>query len=623
MARRSTIIADVPNMIRAMLRLGPANPIALRLIYGGSRRVRHLTVRTAYLGALILVLLWVLLANAGGESLDYRQLASAGSRAFTAVAYLQIGLICVLAPVFMAGALAQESSPKTWDVLLTTPISPAQVVLGNLLGRLYFIIALLIATLPLFALTQYFGGVPGTSVLGSTLIAACAALLVGTIAVALSVSRVVGRRAVFAFYIAVVSYIAVTIGVDVYLRGAGLGAGGRGVTVLTAFNPFLALQALLSPSDYPRAVFDDPELGLLQRWLLARPVLCWCAGSAILSAVLAAGSALTVRLGGLGTLVQGRSAIPWYRRMFGLGGSGTEHRPPRTVGANPIAWREASARNATLGKIVARWSFIGVGLLFGVGLIAMHHAGLMTAESFRLALQTTVLAEMVVTVLLAINMSATAVTREREDGTLDLLLTTPLTPTMYLSGKLRGLVAYVLPMLAVPVVTIGLAGVWTFVTGQTVSARVGQSTLDLPLVLPEAGVVLGLVGVPFLAMCIMVGLLWSLRSKGTIGAVVATVAVVGTVAMITGLCGWLSGEDLAVLGAAAAGASPASVVRTLVDPAAGLRESIESSGLSTARLALGTGTIVFGAVYLGIVWAVRAGMVRNFDFTVRKLAGTR
>ena len=69
--------------------------------------------------------------------------AAGRAESFTWIAYLQIGLICILAPVFMGGAIAQEASPRTWEVLLTTPLGAAQIVLGNLFGRLFFVLALL------------------------------------------------------------------------------------------------------------------------------------------------------------------------------------------------------------------------------------------------------------------------------------------------------------------------------------------------------------------------------------------------------------------------------------------------------------------------------------------------
>ena len=333
----------MPVLLRWLLNLGPTNPIAVRLVQNASRRTTHLYLRTGYLLLLSLALLWVLWANVGAGNLSYIELAQAGARSFTVAAYVQIGLIFLLTPVFMAGAIAQEANPKTWDILLTTPMGALQIVLGNLLGRLFFVLALLFASLPLFALTQYFGGVPGTSIVGSYLIAGSAALIVGAIAIALSVSRLVGKRAVCACYIVAVSYVALTAALDVALRPVT-----GGVTRLTALNPFLAQRALLTPAGYPRAPAGSG-------WMLAHPVTAWCTVCVVASLALIAVSAFTARLGGLASVARGGSAgTPWYRKVFGLGAAGAEHRPPRTVGSNPIARREAAARTTTQGKNAAR-----------------------------------------------------------------------------------------------------------------------------------------------------------------------------------------------------------------------------------------------------------------------------
>ena len=97
-------------------------------------------IRSAYLAVLIVVLLWSLLLATSGGNLNYQKLAQAGAQSFTYIAYLQITLICILAPVFMGGAIAQEAGPKTWEVLLTTPLTAGQIVLGNLFGRLLFVL---------------------------------------------------------------------------------------------------------------------------------------------------------------------------------------------------------------------------------------------------------------------------------------------------------------------------------------------------------------------------------------------------------------------------------------------------------------------------------------------------
>lgn len=619
----------MPVFLRWLLRLGPTNPIAVRLVQNASRRSKHNLVRSTYLAVLILVLLWAVLGTTQGGQVSYRELASSGATSFAWVAYLQVFLICILSPVFMAGAIAQEANPRTWDILLTTPMSRMEIVLGNLLGRLWFVLALLFASLPLFALTQFFGGVPGRSILASYLVAAGAALLVGSIAIGLSVSRLVGQRAVFAFYVSVVTYLAATIAIDAWLRSRGLGAGvnGQGVTAVTSINPFLALRSLLSPTTYPAA-----EVGTysgLRALAFETPVRAWIWGTVVISSLLVLASTLTVRAGGLRQIAGGASGIPWYRRVMGLGAKGAEFRPPRTVWANPIAWREAAARNATFWRILARWSFISLGFIAGVVIVILFHTGALNPQDFRFVVRSVVFTEVFVIALVAINMAATAVSREREDGTLDLILTTPITPGMYLAGKLRGLIAYLLPLIAVPVFTVGLAGLYAgFFNdlrqgGTMVNEGIMGGTVPVPAVLPEAGLIAALVLVPFAAFCVMVGLQWSLKSKGTLSSVVGTVAVVGVISGIVGLCGWAAGADLPVVGPAVAAVSPASLLDALVAPVQRMNQTVTDSGLFTARLSLAIGAVVSAAVYIAIVYTIHTTMVRGFDFTVRKLAGTK
>ena len=78
----------------------------------------------------------------------------------------------------------------------------------------------------------------------------------------------------------------------------------------------------------------------------------------------------------------------------------------------------------------------------GVTVIALYHTGGMTSDTVRLTMTTIIAAEIVIIALAALNMSATAVAKEREDGTLDLILTTPIQPGPYIRGKHRGLFQY-------------------------------------------------------------------------------------------------------------------------------------------------------------------------------------
>ena len=248
----------MPVFLNWFLRLIPTNPICIRIVAGGGRRWRDMLIRALYLGIMIALMLIVLIGNLGSGYFSMRGLASSGASIFQMTSYVQVILICLLTPIFMAGAIVQESNPRTWDILLSTPLNSAQIVLGNIFGRLFFIVTLLLASLPLFIFLQMFGGVPDQTIIESYAVAICSALLVASIAVTLSVTRTIGKKAVFVFYAIIVLYLAGTFILDAILRvpiTTTTGMSAESTTWLTPINPFLAIEALLQPSTY-----QTPEL---------------------------------------------------------------------------------------------------------------------------------------------------------------------------------------------------------------------------------------------------------------------------------------------------------------------------------------------------------------------------
>jgi hypothetical protein len=362
----------------------------------------------------------------------------------------------------------------------------------------------------------------------------------------------------------------------------------------------------------------------LARWWFGSPVIVWVVLSIGISTLLALVSGFTLR--GAANVSAG---VPWYRRVFKLGASGSTTRPARDVWENPVAWREAAARAATLPKLLLRWGFIAAGLIFGIGLVLALHTNALDIPTYQAILLATVWTETIIILLVAINMSATAISREREDGTLDLLLTTPLSQTAYLNGKLRGLISYLTPLIAVPVLTVAAGSLYTLMSGfgreggVTQTASIGTGQIDVPLILPEAALLVPIAMLPFVAFCIMVGLQWSLKSRGTISSVVGTVGVAGAVAGVLGLCGWEAARDIPLVGPALAALNPVSLLYASVHPGRAMLETISQRDLTTARISLLTGAAIAVATYSIIVFAMRASMVKTFDMTTRRLAGTR
>lgn len=612
----------MPAILNWLLRLLPTNPICMRLVQGGSRRLRHLYIRSGYLAVMIVVLLFVILSEVSSGTASFRALAAAGAQTFLGVSYLQLGLICLLTPVFMAGAIAQEANPQTWDILLSTPLNSMQVVLGNLFGRLFFVLALLFSTLPLFMVTQYFGGVPGEAIFASYAIAGFSALVVAAVAVTLSVTRTAGRRAVFIFYIAVVAYLAITVAIDLPLRQPiSAGSEEKYTTVMTPVNPFLALQVLLSSNRYVPHITAGTDAWWLERLWLSRPILAFCLNCATLSFVLIAFS--TIRLRVIGATV---GATPWYRKMFGLAAKGATERPPRKVSNNPIVWRESTARGGSLAAMLGRWGFVALGLVAGLICLTLYHTGTFDGPTFRLAIGTVLCSEVLIVVLTALNLSATAVSREREDGTLDIILTTPIQPGPYLYGKLRGLITYLLPMLLAPTLTMGMAAIYVLANGfgrkggVTVADTVGTAVMQVPVVLAEGAIALPLVLFAFTAFCVMVGLQWSIKTRGTIGSVIAAVGVVIVVAGVVGLCGMSTGGmTFGQFGAVANALGPVNLVLALVNPAMMIEGSISNRVATGVSILIGAA--IAAAAYGMIVYGMHSNMKRTFMMTVRKLAG--
>jgi ABC-type transport system involved in multi-copper enzyme maturation permease subunit len=613
----------MPAFLEWLLRLLPLNPICMRLVQGGSRRVRHAYIRSGYLAVMIVVLILSLLSGLSAQSASLRDLANRGAEAFTLVSFGQVVLICLLTPIFMAGAIAQEANPRTWDILLTTPLNALQVVLGNLFGRLFFVLALLLSTLPLFSLTQFYGGVPGSAIFLSYAIAACSALMVAAVAVTLSVTRTAGRRAVFVFYTSVVLYLFATYAVDSWLRTpTGVGASSHHTTAITPLNPFLALEALLFSNRYVAHELAGTDASWLARAWFGAPIatFCWLCVLASLALIIFS----TARMRVIGTRT---GAVPWWRRALRLPPKGSE-RPARRVGANPIVWREAKAKGGSAGAVIARWSFVALGLLAGLLLLVLFHAAVLDKATLRLALGTLVGAEIVVIILTALNLSAVAVSKEREDGSLDIILTTPIQPGPYLAGKLRGLIQYLLPMIIVPVATLGMVALYVLLNGfgggpgvVVAGEQLVNSTAkaDLPVMLPEVALAMPLVLAPFVAVCVMIGLQRSISTRGTIGSVVGAVAIAVTVAGVLGLCGFVGGREIGTIGAVLVAANPINLLAAGVAPADTIGKTIADG--QSARFALLVGAAIAGLAYGFFVYAMHSHMKRTFMFTVRKLAG--
>jgi ABC-type Na+ efflux pump permease subunit len=247
----------------------------------------------------------------------------------------------------------------------------------------------------------------------------------------------------------------------------------------------------------------------------------------------------------------------------------------------------------------------------------------LTATGARDYLLGAAIIEFAVILLIVTNAAASTVTREKEDGSLDLLLTTPITSRYYIWGKLRGLVSFVLPLVAVPVISVLLFVIYDFFR----RVRDWNDPGFQWIVFPEAVLILPGMLIIVSAFAAILGMQMSLRCRTTVTAVMSSVGIVVGICAALGWCGGsLVDSNSGGFGLAIGSFSPFTVMTVLINPYrfAGQNYqtdptySMGSSDEVTSRTVVFIVSWIAVGVYLLVVWSMYKSMVKNFDMTIRR-----
>ncbi len=560
------------------------------------------------------------LATASLGSASLSDLAKKSTQVFALISYAQLTMICLLAPVFTASAITQERDSRTYNILLATPLTNTQIVLGTLMSRMYYVIVLLLSGIPVFAITLFYGGVTGMNIALSFAIALSTGLFMGSLAITIAVFRLGTGKTVFWFYVFNAVYLLGLFLIEWQIAPVGPLPDTRYTTWLTGIHPFLALRSVVQPS-----TFVTPDLGMVAHlWrpfqlYLLYPAYAYVALTLAGSLLLVGPSAIVLRR------IAQRSDVGLWQYLHHLVFPKAEGRTRRArrVWANPVAWREAATRAGVSTRGVARWATVIVGIVAGGALLYCYHKGLASVVELRRWLVILVRIEFSVALLVAANTSASAVTRERESQTLDLLLVTPITSRYYIWGKLRGLVSFMLPFAAVPALTVLVILLYDLIYGHIRTN---------PIVFPEVVVELPLFLTILIAFACMLGLHLSLKWSRTIVAVMVSVGALILLQTVIGACG-LAALKIPVFGLIFAAFSPQEGICVLLDPlswapdsfnaealglGAGAATSSNGVSLAAGRIIIFISVLASTVVYCLLVWTMYRSMVRNFDMIIRR-----
>jgi len=176
------LLAALPLLAVGMLTLRDLrafrlNPVMVKELRGRMRGLRGFTVITVFLTlmSLFTLLLYMLQMPAGGAVVT----GELGRQLFIGLLFIELLLILCIVPALTAGAISSERERKTYDLLQSTLISKATLVVGKYQSALGYILLLLLSAIPLQGLAFFFGGISEQELLLAQLILLMSALTLG------------------------------------------------------------------------------------------------------------------------------------------------------------------------------------------------------------------------------------------------------------------------------------------------------------------------------------------------------------------------------------------------------------------------------------------------------------
>lgn len=176
------------------------NPVLQRELLVNLRMTRAFVLLLAYVGLLGLV---VFAAWPAEQRIDLTGESKSTQDLVNMFFLGQYILMALMTPSFAAGAITGEKERKTYEMLLASPMRPGAIVIGKLLASLAHLAVLVFASLPIVMLCLPLGGVSLWEVFGTYLAMAFSVATFGMISLAASAyfTRTIAAQ--------VVSYLAI------------------------------------------------------------------------------------------------------------------------------------------------------------------------------------------------------------------------------------------------------------------------------------------------------------------------------------------------------------------------------------------------------------------------------
>lgn len=476
---------NAASFLIGLLGRSVSSAVLLREAARTSRRWQTYAARAGFSGVLLTVLLlgiWGAVSATREAVVDVANLANLGRGLFIAFSVVQTLLALVLAPLFTASAITEETDERTLEMLVLTRLVPEQILTAKILSRILVLVTVVCGALPVMGLVVNLGGVSSVEVVSVTVHTLTTVVMMSVFGAFFALFTRSPTLATAAAASYAVPFFALYPGMYVVATGNPVSAAHFSTFAAPAATDWSALlpplsflpsilltlrlsaplfQQKVSSASIQKAFSEDiwrsrlwgttlagwfvlgvltlPWMTPMSYVLRGQPGtqhVVWLLIGAYLWAYFSAGA-------GLGTwaflrvamdVVDGIDAV--FSGSAPL--SGDRSRVSQPVSDNPILWREARFRawSSTAVPMLMVWAFLLLGVfqtgwwIIPGGLLAVGVLNTAFAIGFASWLATRSIAE------------------ERRRGTFELLLCTTLPSRSILFGKLLGAVLPTAPMMA-------------------------------------------------------------------------------------------------------------------------------------------------------------------------------
>ena len=407
-------------------------PIFGKELRVSSRRRRNYVMRFVYLALLtgFLTIVWLDAVKFAVSSRAYSvsRLAQAGKQIIVIIVWFQFFATQFIAVVMLSTAISDEITRRTLDVLMTTPITSFQIVLGKLSSKLLQLVLLLGVSLPLLAVIRGFGGVPWDYIVSTLCMTLTTLIFVGSLSLFFSTFS---RKA----YVVIILTL-VVLGLLFVFPLFLINQGSR--SMFKYFIPVILLYHM-----NPYAMLDVGTKIMLDPSLVGRIQFSWlihCGFMLTVSAFILFYCVYRIRKIALAKISDHPNVLACLRRFWNLTfGDKTvttqANTPIRRVKGPPVVWKELRSRISSREKLIV------------LVIIGLEVTMILTMYLFPFVVDAFGLAEthmfyiwtfLGLGMLSATVLSSTCITSEKESRSWPLLLTTTLNDWQILFGKFVG-----------------------------------------------------------------------------------------------------------------------------------------------------------------------------------------